>query len=299
VTPKQARAFFAVAKAGTFSGAARQLNVSQPTLTVQVKELELTYGIDLFVRGSTGARLTEAGAALFPLVEKSHLADEDCKDFLQQIRSFQRRHLIIGSASPREAMRLAALLRKKYGSITISVVFGNTSELIDSLRSGSIDVALVSGATYASDLDHFAYVLSKWVAVAPIDPNWAKKTEISSGELHSYPLIFREQGSIARDFLERTAARPTHEFTPSIIVNSREGVIAAVEQGLGIGVICEAEFVESSTVQYLQILDFSAPVTVEIACLKGRRQNKLIKDAMEIAQQEAIDHNHLNAASLT
>ena len=287
MTPTQARAFFAVAKAGTFSGAARQLNVSQPTLTVQVKELELTYGVDLFVRDSTGARLTEVGAALFPLAEKSHLAEEDCKNFLQKIRSFERGQLIIGSAGPIEAMRVAALLRQHHGSITISVVFANTRELIESLRSGSIDVALVSGATYTSDIEHFAYIRNRLVAVAPDQPQWSNRAMISSKELHTHPLIIREQGSIARDFLERTIPETIGDFSPSMIVGSREGVIVAVEQGLGIGVICEAGFLKSSNAQFLKIIDFDVPLTMDVACLKGRQENKLIKKVMDIAKKDA------------
>tara|TARA_E500000331_G_C17262505_1_gene715851 strand:- start:2104 stop:2985 length:882 start_codon:yes stop_codon:yes gene_type:complete len=287
MTPTQARAFFAVAKAGTFSGAARQLNVSQPTLTVQVKELELTYGVDLFVRDSTGARLTEVGAALFPLAEKSHLAEEDCKNFLQKIRSFERGQLIIGSAGPIEAMRVAALLRQHHGSITISVVFANTRELIESLRSGSIDVALVSGATYTSDIEHFAYIRNRLVAVAPDQPQWSNRAMISSKELHTHSLIIREQGSIARDFLERTIPETIGDFSPSMIVGSREGVIVAVEQGLGIGVICEAGFLKSSNVQFLKINDFDVPLTMDVACLKGRQENKLIKKVMDIAKKDA------------
>ncbi|MAH83291.1 MAG: hypothetical protein CBB68_02865 [Rhodospirillaceae bacterium TMED8] len=287
MTPTQARAFFAVAKAGTFSGAARQLNVSQPTLTVQVKELELTYGVDLFVRDSTGARLTEVGAALFPLAEKSHLAEEDCKNFLQKIRSFERGQLIIGSAGPIEAMRVAALLRQHHGSITISVVFANTRELIESLRSGSIDVALVSGATYTSDIEHFAYIRNRLVAVAPDQPQWSNRAMISSKELHTHSLIIREQGSIARDFLERTIPETIGDFSPSMIVGSREGVIVAVEQGLGIGVICEAGFLKSSNVQFLKIIDFDVPLTMDVACLKGRQENKLIKKVMDIAKKDA------------
>ncbi len=287
MTPTQARAFFAVAKAGTFSGAARQLNVSQPTLTVQVKELELTYGVDLFVRDSTGARLTEVGAALFPLAEKSHLAEEDCKNFLQKIRSFERGQLIIGSAGPIEAMRVAALLRQHHGSITISVVFANTRELIESLRSGSIDVALVSGATYTSDIEHFAYIRNRLVAVAPDQPQWSNRAMISSKELHTHSLIIREQGSIARDFLERTIPETIGDFSPSMIVGSREGVIVAVEQGLGIGVICEAGFLKSSNAQFLKIIDFDVPLTMDVACLKGRQENKLIKKVMDIAKKDA------------
>ena len=66
----QMRSFHAVAKAGSFTDAARDLNVSQPTVTEQVRELEATYGIEVFNRARRKVKLTTTGRSLFEITQR-------------------------------------------------------------------------------------------------------------------------------------------------------------------------------------------------------------------------------------
>ena len=70
MTPTQARAFLAVAIEGSFTGAAKRLNLSQPSVTTQVGLLERQYKVELFHRIGRGVRLTPAGNALLPTVRR-------------------------------------------------------------------------------------------------------------------------------------------------------------------------------------------------------------------------------------
>ncbi len=286
MTPTQARAFYAVAKAGTFSGAARQLNVSQPTLTVQVKELEMRCGVELFIRNSTGARLTEAGAGLFPLVEKWDVARRECNDFLQSIRAFETGELVIGTYGPFEAIRLAALMRQQHGAIKISVVFGNSHELMDSLRSSTVDVAVMSGATNLPDFHCIEYRQKRLVAIVPIDEIWATKTSVTTEELDNFPLIIREQGSIVREHLEHATEARGVAFSPDLVIGSREGVVAAVQQGLGVGIIFDEGLLPEDHVRSIPISDIPHQGTVDVVCLKGRMENTVVNRFMDIAKRD-------------
>ena len=67
--PTQLRTFYAVAREGSFTAAARVLHVSQPTLTSQIKKLEASYGIDLFRRHGRGVELTETGKQLLKIAK--------------------------------------------------------------------------------------------------------------------------------------------------------------------------------------------------------------------------------------
>lgn len=70
MTPTQARAFLAVATEGSFSGAAKRLNVSQPSVTTQVGSIERHYKVELFHRTGRGVQLSRAGTALLPMVRR-------------------------------------------------------------------------------------------------------------------------------------------------------------------------------------------------------------------------------------
>ena len=83
----QVRSFHAVAKAGSFTGAAKDLNVSQPTITEQVKELEATYGIEVFNRAQRKVKLTATGRSLFEITQRLFGVVGETESFLQSIGS--------------------------------------------------------------------------------------------------------------------------------------------------------------------------------------------------------------------
>ena len=84
MTPAQARAFHAVAVEGSFTAAAKLLNLSQPTLTHQVKLIESRYKVELFHRTSRGARLTATGAELLAIVRRMFSDYDEAVAFLRE-----------------------------------------------------------------------------------------------------------------------------------------------------------------------------------------------------------------------
>src|SRR6202030_4564805 len=94
MTPTQARAFLAVAIEGSFTGAAKRLNLSQPSVTTQVGLLERQYKVELFHRIGRGVRLTPAGNALLPTVRRLFTsldeATTDREDLLREHQGYLR-----------------------------------------------------------------------------------------------------------------------------------------------------------------------------------------------------------------
>jgi hypothetical protein len=86
MTPTQARAFLAVAIEGSFTGAAKRLNVSQPSITAQVGLIEGQYKVELFHRVGRGVRLTPAGTALLPMVRRLFTSVDEATAYLQDLR---------------------------------------------------------------------------------------------------------------------------------------------------------------------------------------------------------------------
>src|SRR6202048_5229193 len=86
VMSTQARAFLAVAIEGSFTGAAKRLNVSQPSITTQVGLIERQYKVELFHRIGRGVRLTPAGTALLPMVRRLFTSLDEATAYLQDLR---------------------------------------------------------------------------------------------------------------------------------------------------------------------------------------------------------------------
>ena len=97
MTPTQARAFLAVAIEGSFTGAAKRLNLSQPSVTTQVGLLERQYKVELFHRIGRGVRLTPAGNALLPTVRRLFTSLDEATAYLEDLRGQRQGHLRLGS----------------------------------------------------------------------------------------------------------------------------------------------------------------------------------------------------------
>ncbi len=84
--PTQARAFLAAANAGSFTAAAKALNVSQPTVTTQVKDLETLYGVELFHRNVSGVSLTATVQELLSIVLRIYANQQDAVEYIQAVQ---------------------------------------------------------------------------------------------------------------------------------------------------------------------------------------------------------------------
>ena len=96
----QLRSFHAVARSGSFTAAARELRVSQPTVTTQVKGLEREFGVELFVRRGRRIELTEAGRGLLDITRRLFSQEKEAADFLNESRELKTGHLRVGAVGP-------------------------------------------------------------------------------------------------------------------------------------------------------------------------------------------------------
>ena len=109
----QIRAFHAVAAHRGFTAASRVLNIGQPTLTTQVKELEEHYGVELLIRKSRRVELTEAGAALFEVTRGIMKFCDEAHDLLAAHGSSTRGHLRVATVGPFPCHRDARCLQAR------------------------------------------------------------------------------------------------------------------------------------------------------------------------------------------
>lgn len=288
MTPTQARAFHAVGKAGSFTGAARDLNVSQPTITTQVRELEKTYGVELFLRSASGARLTETGNTLFLMVDEWQSMQRECREFLSGARALRNGRLTIGTYGPYDAIDLTAAMRESYPGIEVSVMFSNSNSLKDQLLSHDIDVAIMSGMNYEDTYQCLKFRKRRLVVLLPKHHGWTGRHAVTLAELAQEPLICRESGSAVRACLEQAARRSGLNLKWSAQIGSREGIVAAVQRNLGIGIIFEEGHIPTDSIDVLPIRDLECDATVDVVCLAERASNRIIKCFTDLAASEAL-----------
>jgi DNA-binding transcriptional LysR family regulator len=170
------RCFITVAREGTVSRAASLLNLTQPAVSLQLKGLEESTGLQLFNRTSGGFTLTEAGAALLPLAHKAMSATADFRALAVSLKQSQRLTLRVGTILDPEFTRLGPFVRSLASSSQKTEVF---------LRHGMSDDVLTQIGK--SELDVGYYIASTPVSsLAPLGP---AERRVEGGKFQLAPLL--------------------------------------------------------------------------------------------------------------
>ena len=145
----QLRAFDAVARAGSFTAAARRLHVTQPAVTSHVRALEGYYEVDLFRRRGRGVEPTELGEHLAAISRRLFALEDDAVELLRATKALERGSLRVSADGPYFAVPLVAAFRERYPGVRISMSIDNSARIVDNLLEERCDV----GVLPATDVD--------------------------------------------------------------------------------------------------------------------------------------------------
>ena len=272
----QLRAFHAVASEGSFTRAAAALNVTQPTLSGQVKGLEERYGVRLFDRRGRKVAPTELGRELLDLTRRLFGLEAEAEHLLSAARGLSKGHLRIGADAPHHVTAPLAAFTRRYPGIQLSLTVGNSAELARDLLEHRIDVAVL--ANIAGEPRFFAKPLrrDRLVAFVAKSHPWARRRRLDLAELVAQRLVLREQGSATRRIFETAMARRGLAIGEALDMNSREAVRETVAAGLGVGVVSASEFGSDPRLATLQLVGEDLAMTEYLVCLAERRDTRLV-----------------------
>ena len=248
MTPAQARAFLAVAIEGSFTGAAKRLNVSQPSITSHVGSIEQEYKVELFHRIPRGVRLTPAGTALLPMVRRLFTTLDEATAYLQDLRGQKQGYLRVGSYTPNRFMVLVARYKKRFPGTSIWVEFGNSVVLAKKVVNYELDLAVTAREYVLPSFHSLAFSSHSLIVMAQKGSGWEGRASISLEELKRQVVVCREPGSSSRSALDRLIDIADMPANRVVQISSREGVLAAVAEGIGLGIIFDDELAPGARV---------------------------------------------------
>jgi len=278
------RTFHAVALNRGFTTAARALGIGQPTVTTQIKALETAYGVELFERSGRRVELTDAGAALFALTKRIMSLRDEADELLSGHGALYTGHLRLAAVGPFHATEILAAFKREHPRISVSVVLGNSERTLKHVLELEADVAILARAIDDPRVRAVPYREHRVVAFVNGQHPWFRRRKITLAELASQPLVLREQGSTTRRALEQALARGGLKAQPVFEIGSREGVWKAVEQGLGISVVADFEFVAHPNLRALEIADAEIRTEYKIVCLRERAGSPKISAFIKVAE---------------
>lgn len=271
------RSFHAVATHKGFSAAARALNISQPTLSTQVKALENRYDVELFNRIGRETRLTLAGVELFQVTTRLARDEEEAADLLNAFKGLQTGSLRIAAVGPFHATDMIVAFKTKYPNIDVTVQFGNSRQSFERLLAYEADVGLIAEVAPDPRVVTTLYSTHDVVVFVNSHHRFFDCERISIHELQGEKVVQREQGSTTRSAMEQALENHNVSIDPVLDIGSREGIWKAVDQGLGIGFVADFEFVPHPNLRAIPISDVNINTRYFLAYLKEREQSRLIR----------------------
>ena len=281
------RSFHAVATHGSFTRAAEMLNITQPTLSGQVKELEERYGTKLFLRHGRRIELTDIGKSAYAITRQLFRHEEEVEQLLQAARALTSGQLRVGADSPYIATPLLAQFQRLYPGIRISIQYGNSQQLMSWLQSRRCDVAFLPNIPPE---DTHLYTISlapgQLVAFVSRDHEWAERRSVTINEMVTRRIILREKGSRTRSIFEDAVSRAGHILEDVMEISGREGVNEAVAAGFGVGIVAKSELLADSRLRALVISDADLEYSEFVACLNETRSLRVTDAFLEMVRAQ-------------
>jgi DNA-binding transcriptional LysR family regulator len=253
-TFRQLKVFLALAEHGSITAAARACHITQPTVSMQMKELGETVGLPLYEQIGKRLYLTAAGEALVATASAMEGEWEQFEQRVEAMKGHTKGKLRVAVASTAEYFvpRLLGSFCARYPEVDIALEILNRNGIVNRLRSNADDLYIMSMPPEELDLVKSAFVSNPLVVVAPAEHRLAKRRKLALADLTQESFVLREAGSGTR--LAGDAHFATLGFKPKIRLElgSNEAIKQAVAGGLGLSVLSahtlETEIADGSLV---------------------------------------------------
>jgi DNA-binding transcriptional LysR family regulator len=239
------KVFRAVADQASFRKASEFLHLSQPAVSQHIHALEEELGCRLFDRSGTRISLTPAGKLLLKYAERSARVLEEAKSALAKLDGEVSGDLKLGASTTVAQYILPRMLGaflKDNPRVTLSMVSGNTEEIVSLLLQDSIVLGIIEGPPRSKEVHIDKFLDDRMVLIAPAGHEWAGMGSVSLQALTEVPLLLREQGSGSRRVVEQAikkAGLPLNRLQIRMELDSTEAIVSGVEAGLGLGFVSE------------------------------------------------------------
>ncbi len=249
--------FNVVARVGNITKAAAELDISQPAVSLQIKQLERSLRTTLVIRLRTGIELTDTGEAVYRYAKRIFSLADEMRHAIQDIEGLNVGRLIIGSSSTPGECILPAIIgafHSRYPKVEVSLAISNTQTVVDQILNGQLDLGMAGAPVKRNGLVSFPYANDEVVLVSSSSHPLAWNSRSSIADIDGQPFIMRESGSATRKAAEASFARSGVRVNVVMELGSNEAVKRAAAAGLGLGVLSKFSVGPDVAAGYLSVL---------------------------------------------
>jgi DNA-binding transcriptional LysR family regulator len=236
--------FLSAAESLNFSETAKQLHLSQPTVSHHIKSLEEDLSVELFERAGTGLRLTEAGRLLVPWARRLLHDSADLQAIMSSLREAAGELRIACSTTAGKYIlpQLAARFRQRYPGIQVRIPACAPEQVSLNLLDGDAHIGVLSREVRDPSLEIQEFFHDRIVLIAPADHPWIKRAPIEPGDIVGEPIIMREPTSGTRSVVLEELAKhdvSLDDLNVLMEVGNAEAIVRTVAAGYGVGFVSE------------------------------------------------------------
>ena len=238
----QVHIFNIAAKTLSITKTAKKMHLSQPSVSIQIKDLEDSLNVKLFERINRKIALTDAGKVFFSYSETLLNLNDEINAVMNEFSSGDVGKLVLGTSSTVGIYVLPKYLgefKETFPKAEISLMIMNRQEALEQCIAGELDFSFLQDPPKHPDLHADFFMRDELVIVCSPKHRWAKNDHLTLKMLASEPepIILREEGSGTRGLIEYVLKRYGIERNVTMEMSSSEGIKRAVEANLGVAVL--------------------------------------------------------------
>ncbi len=291
ITLRQLRYLASLARHRHFGRAAADCAVTQPALSMQIRELESELGVELIERRPGEIALTDTGLNVAQRAERILAASRDLVDFARHrdLLSGGLRLGIIPTLAPYILPRVLPRLQARYPNLRLEVRETQTKNLVGELAAGSLDVIMLALPVEGADLETLELFQDAFLLAVPASDKLCGR--VSVDDVDQRRLILLEEGHCLRDQALAFCGAPRRDAAASFGATSLATVMQMVANGYGITLVPEVAAETEVRDQRVRLLRFAAPQPGRTIGMGWRRTSPRRRDfeALGDVVREALD----------
>lgn len=283
---RQLRYFVSVAELRSFSEAARQLNITQSTLSQQIRQLESELGVELLIRDSHHVSLSDLGEAFLPQAMQTLSSADTCLDKIRDVQSLGTGELNLGSTYSFLPLLKETVLQfmKQYPGVKLNICCHSMETLLNMLHEHKIDMALsYRPSSIQPDIDsHILFDNKLAVVVSDTHPLVTRGT-VRLSDLEKFPLALPAKGLQARNTFDRIVEGLDYRFNVRLEINEVNVLMDLVRaSGYLVTVLSEAALVRTPGVKALKLDQQGTQMEGSFHLLRNTYMKRATKEFLRI-----------------
>jgi DNA-binding transcriptional LysR family regulator len=239
LTLRQLECFSAVAKDLSFTRAAEALHLTQPAVSMQVRQLEQQTGVAVTEQIGKQVHLTEAGEEVLRYAKSILQQVDELDDVLSKLKGLSGGELRIAAISSANyfAPKLLGVFHQRFPDVGVSMDVTRQRSVLKQVADNEVDMAIMGQPPEGIGVDAIPFMDNPLVIIAPPEHRLAQMKVVTQKQMEKEVFLTRETGSGTRGAMHRFFRQNQLKLTTGMEMGSLEGIKQSVQAGLGLGLV--------------------------------------------------------------